>query len=99
MMRFLFGLVLGFITGACLAAFMAPAPGRQTRERLEEVWRERTGEETRARAQQAIGKAREGVEMARRRLEDALKAGREAQKEAEKEMKARHEEATKGPTD
>jgi hypothetical protein len=34
--------------------------------------------------------------MARRRLEEALKAGREAQKEAEKEMKARHEEATKG---
>ena len=75
MMRFLFGFVLGFITGACLAALMAPAPGRQTRERLEEVWRERTSEETRARAQQAIGKAREGVEMARRRLEEAQRPG------------------------
>jgi len=99
MMRLLFGFVLGFITGACLAAFMAPAPGRQTRQRLEEVWRERTSEETREGVQQAIGKAREGVEMARRRLEEALKAGREAQKEAEKEMKARHEEATKGSTE
>ena len=99
MMRFLFGLVLGFITGVCLAGLMAPAPGRQTRQRLEEVWRERTSEEVRARAQEAIGKAREGVEMARRRLEEALKAGRAAQKEAEKELKARHEEATKGSTD
>ena len=73
--------------------------GGSLRERVEEIWRERTSEETRARAQQAIGKAREGVEAARRRLEDALKAGKEAQKEAEKEMKARHEEATKGSTD
>jgi len=95
MMRFLCGFVLGFITGACLATLMAPAPGRHTRQRLEEVWRERTSEQTRARAKQAIARAREGVEMARRRLEEALRAGREAQKEAEKEMQARHEEATK----
>jgi gas vesicle protein len=96
MMRCLCGFVLGFITGACLATLMAPAPGRQTRQRVEEVWRERTSEETRARAQEAIKRAREGVEAARRRLEAALRAGREAQKEAEEEMQARREEAIKG---
>jgi gas vesicle protein len=96
MIRFLFGFVLGLITGACLAALMAPAPGRETRQRLEEVWRERTSEEMRARAQEAIKRAREGVETARRRLGEALRAGREAQQEAEEELQARREEAIKG---
>jgi len=96
MIRFLFGFVLGTIVGATCATLMAPAPGRETRERLEEVWRERTSEETRARAQEAVARAREGVGTARRRLEEALRSGREAQKEAEEEMRARHEEATKG---
>jgi gas vesicle protein len=96
MMRFLFGFILGAIAGAAWATLMAPAPGRETRQRLEEVWRERTSEETRELAQEAIRRAREGVETARRRLEDALRAGREAQKEAEEEMQARREEAIKG---
>jgi gas vesicle protein len=96
MIRFLFGFALGAIVGATCATLMAPAPGRQTRERVEEVWRERTGEEMRARAQQAVARAREGVETARRRLEEALKAGRETQKEAEEEMRARHKEAVEG---
>ena len=96
MIRFLFGFVLGAIVGAGWATLMAPAPGRETRERLEEAWRERTSEETRARAQEAIARARGGVETARRRLEEALRAGREAQEEAEEEMQARREEAIKG---
>lgn len=96
MMRFLFGFILGAIVGAAWATLAAPAPGRETRQRLEEVWRERTSEETRARAQEAIGRAREGVETARRRLEEALRAGREAREEAEEEMQARREEAVKG---
>ena len=99
MIRFLFGFVLGAIVGAGWATLMAPAPGRETRQRLEEVWRERTSEETRARAQDAVKRARAGVETARRRLEEALRAGREAQEEAEEEMRARHEEASKGSTD
>ncbi|UCH87127.1 MAG: YtxH domain-containing protein [Dehalococcoidia bacterium] len=94
-MRFLFGFVLGAIVGAAWATLMAPAPGHETRQRLEEAWRERTSEETRARAQEAIGKAREGVAAARHRLEEALRAGREAQEEAEEEMRAQREEAIK----
>jgi gas vesicle protein len=96
MMRFLRGFVLGFITGACLATLTAPARGRETRQRLEDAWRERTSEETREGVQGAIRRAREGVEAARRRLEEALRAGREAQKEAEEEMQARREEAIRG---
>ncbi len=96
MMRFLFGFILGAIVGACWATLMAPAPGRETRQRLEEAWRERTSEETRARAQDAIRRGREGVEAARRRLEEALRAGREAQEEAEEELQARREEAGRG---
>jgi gas vesicle protein len=96
MMRFLFGFVLGAIAGASWATLMAPAPGRETRQRLEEAWRERTSEETRVGVQEAIRRARAGVETARHRLEEALKAGHEAQEEAEEEMQARHEEAIKG---
>jgi gas vesicle protein len=96
MIRFLFGFALGAIVGATWATLMAPAPGRETRQRLEEVWRERTSEETQALAQDAVRRAREGVETARRRLEDALKAGREAQEETEEELRARREEAIKG---
>jgi gas vesicle protein len=96
MMRFLFGFVLGAIAGASWATLMAPAPGRETRQRLEEAWRERTSEETRERAQGAIRLARGGVETARQRLEEALRAGREAQEETEEEMRARREEAIKG---
>ena len=96
MIRFLFGFVLGAIAGASWATLMAPAPGRETRERLEEAWRERTSEETRERAQGAIRLARGGVETARHRLEEALRAGREAQEETEEEMRARREEAIKG---
>jgi gas vesicle protein len=96
MMRFLFGFVLGAIVGAAWATLMAPAPGRETRQRLEEAWRERTSEETQARAQEAVRRAREGVQTARQRLEEALKAGREAKEEAEEEMQARRKEAMKG---
>jgi len=96
MMRFLFGFILGAIVGASWATLMAPAPGRETRQRLEEAWRERTSEETQARAQEAVRRARGGVEAARHRLEEALKAGREAQKETEEELRARREEAIKG---
>jgi len=96
MIRFLFGFVLGAIVGASWATLMAPAPGRETRQRLEEAWRERTSEETRARAQEAVRRAREGVGTARRRLEEALRAGREAQEEAEEELQAQREEAIKG---
>jgi len=96
MIRFLFGFVLGAIAGASWATLMAPAPGRETRERLEEAWRERTSEETRERAQGAIRLARGGVETARHRLEEALRAGRQAQKETEEELQARREEAIKG---
>jgi gas vesicle protein len=99
MMRFLFGFILGAIVGASWATLMAPAPGRETRQRLEEAWRERTSEETQALAQQAVKRAREGVETARRRLEEALKAGREAQAETEEELRARREEAIKESTD
>ena len=95
-MRFLFGFVLGAIVGASWASLMAPAPGRETRQRLEEAWRERTSEETREGVQQAVRRAREGVEAARHRLEEALRAGREAQEEAEAEMLAQREEAIKG---
>ncbi len=95
MMRFLFGFILGAITGAAWATLMAPAPGRETRQRLEEAWRERTSEETRERAQGAIRLARGGVETARRRVEEALRAGREAKEEAEEEMQARREEVIK----
>jgi len=96
MMRFLFGFVLGALVGAAWATLMAPAPGRETRQRLEEAWRERTSEETREGVQKAVMRAREGVETARRRLEEALKAGREAQEETEEELRARREEAIKG---
>ena len=96
MMRFLFGFVLGAIVGASWATLMAPAPGRETRQRLEEAWRERTSEETREGIQEAIRRARAGVETARQRLEEAIKAGREAQEETEAEMLARREEAIKG---
>ncbi len=96
MIRFLFGFVLGAIVGASWATLMAPAPGRETRQRLEEAWRERTSEETRARAQEAVRLARGGVQTARRRVEEALKAGRQAQEEAEEEMQTRREEAIKG---
>ena len=96
MMRFLFGFVLGAIAGAAWATLMAPAPGQETRQRLEEAWRERTSEETQARAREAIRLARRGVETARRRLEEALRAGREAKEEAEEEMQGRREEAIKG---
>ncbi len=96
MMRFLFGFILGAITGAAWATLMAPAPGRETRQRLEEAWRERTSEETQARAQEAIRRTREGVETARRRVEEALRTGREAKEEAEEELRARREEAIKG---
>jgi gas vesicle protein len=99
MMRFLFGFILGAIVGASWATLMAPAPGRETRQRLEEAWRERTSEETQALAQQAVKRAREGVATARQRLEEALKAGREAQEETEEELRARREEATKESTD
>jgi gas vesicle protein len=95
MMRFLFGFVLGAIVGASWATLMAPAPGRETRQRLEEAWRERTSEETREGVQEAIRRARAGVETARQRLEEAIKAGREAQEETEAEMLARREEAIK----
>ncbi len=96
MIRFLFGFILGAIAGASWATLMAPAPGRETRQRLEEAWRERTSEETQARAQEAMRRAREGVGTARRRLEEALRAGREAQEETEEELQARREEAIKG---
>ena len=95
MMRFLFGFVLGAIVGASWATLMAPAPGRETRQRLEEAWRERTSEETREGVQEAMRRARAGVETARQRLEEAIKAGREAQEETEAEMLARREEAIK----
>jgi gas vesicle protein len=95
MMRFLFGFVLGAIVGASWATLMAPAPGRETRQRLEEAWRERTSEETREGIQEAIRRARAGVETARQRLEEAIKAGREAQEETEAEMLAQREEAIK----
>jgi len=96
MIRFLFGFVLGAIAGAAWATLMAPAPGQETRQRLEEAWRERTSEETQARAQGAIRLARGGVETARRRVEEAMRAGRQAQEEAEEEMQARREETIKG---
>jgi gas vesicle protein len=96
MMRFLFGFVLGAIVGAAWATLAAPAPGSETRHRLEEAWRERTSEETQARTQEAVRRAREGVQTARRRVEEALRAGREAQAEAEEEMQAQREEAIKG---
>jgi len=99
MIRFLFGFVLGAIVGAAWATLMAPAPGSETRHRLEEAWRERTSEETQARAQEAVRRAREGVGTARRRLEEALRAGREAQEEAEEEIQARREEAIKESPD
>lgn len=99
MIRFLFGFVLGAIVGASWATLMAPAPGRDTRHRLEEAWRERTSEETQARTQEAIKRAREGVQTARRRVEEALRAGREAQAEAEEEIQARREEAIKESPD
>jgi len=95
MIRFLFGFILGAIAGAAWATLMAPAPGQETRQRLEEAWRERTSEETRERAQGAIRLARGGVETARHRLEEALRAGRQAQKETEEELQARREEAIK----
>ncbi len=99
MIRFLFGFVLGAIVGACWATLMAPAPGRDTRHRLEEAWRERTSEETQARTQAAIKRAREGVQTARRRVEEALRAGREAQEETEQEMQAQRREAAQGSTE
>lgn len=87
---------MGALVGAAWATLMAPAPGRETRQRLEEAWRERTSEQTREGVQEAVRRAREGVDTARRRLEDALKAGREAQEETEEELRAQREEATKG---
>jgi gas vesicle protein len=95
MLRFLFGFVLGLIVGVVVATLLAPAPGRETRERLGQAWRERGSEETRAHAQEAMQRARATWETVRQRVQEAVRAGREAQAEAEAELRAQHEELIK----
>lgn len=95
MLRFLFGFVLGMIVGVAVASLLAPAPGRDTRERLGHAWRERGSEETRARAQEAMVRARATWETVRQRVQEAVLAGREAQVEAEEELRAHREELIK----
>lgn len=92
MLRFLLGFLLGMIVGMALAAMLAPASGRETRERLEHAWRERSSEETRARAQDAMVRARTTWETVRQRVQEAVQAGQEAQAEAEAELRAQHQE-------
>ncbi len=95
MLRFLIGFVLGMILGVAVATLVAPAPGRQTRERLGHAWRERRSEETRARTQEALHSARATWETVRHRVRQAVSAGREAQLEAEAELHAHHQELIK----
>ncbi len=92
MLRFLLGFVLGLILGLAIATLVAPAPGRETRERLGQAWRDRDTEETRARAQDAMAQARTAWETVRQRVQEAVRAGREAQDEAEAELRAQHQE-------
>ncbi|MDP2949194.1 MAG: YtxH domain-containing protein [Chloroflexota bacterium] len=95
MIRFLLGFILGVMAGLCLAICLAPTSGRQIRERLGEAWREGGGEETPTQAQEAMQRMRSGWETLRQRVEEAIRAGREAQTEAEQELRARREELAK----
>ena len=95
MIRFLLGFILGVITGLCLGTLLAPTSGRQIRERLGEAWREGGGEGTSTQAQEAMQRMRSAWETLRKRVEEAIRAGREAQAETEEELRARREEAVK----
>ena len=81
-----FGVLLGLATGAGLATLFTPVSGEKVRqqaaEKAPELWRHR--EEL----------AREATSTVRSRLDQALRAGREAAREAEEESRHRFERLT-----
>ena len=76
----LLAFILGAVGGAALALLYAPAPGRETRERLAEK-----AEEARARAAEAADKGREVLTQGRETLSTAIERGREAYQQARRD--------------
>jgi len=73
----LLAFLLGAIGGAAVALLYAPAPGRETRERLGEKARE-----GRERANEAAQKGRQILKDGRETLTTAIERGREAYQQA-----------------
>jgi gas vesicle protein len=83
MFRFLFGLIMGVGVGVVAGAMLAPSE-REAREQA-------AGKE----ASDLAPVARSPWEAFRRRLAEAAKAGTEAAREMEEELRARHRELVK----
>ena len=83
MFRFLFGLIMGLGAGVVAGAMLAPSE-RDAREQA-------AGKE----AADLAPVARSPWEAFRRRLAEAARAGSEAAREMEEEMRARHRELVK----
>jgi len=83
MFRFLFGLIMGLGVGVVAGAMLAPSE-REAREQA-------TGQE----AADLAPVARSPLDVFRRRLAEAARAGSEAAREMEEELQARHRELTK----
>jgi len=83
MFRFLFGLILGAGVGVVAGAMLAPSE-REAREQA-------AGKE----ASDLAPAVRSPLDAFRQRLAEAAKAGAEAAREVEEEMRARHRELVK----
>jgi hypothetical protein len=83
MFRFLFGLIMGLGVGVVAGAMLAPSE----REALEQAGGKEAGD--------LAPVARSPWEAFRRRLAEAARAGAEAARETEEEMRARHRELVK----
>jgi gas vesicle protein len=79
----LLAFILGATAGAAVALLYAPAPGRETRERLGEKARE-----GRQRAEDAAVKGRELLNQGRETLSNAIERGREAYRQAREQENA-----------
>jgi gas vesicle protein len=73
--------LLGAVAGAAVALLYAPAPGRDTREFLNEK-----AKEGRERANEAAQKGREAFRQGRETLTSAIERGREAYQQARKDQ-------------
>ncbi len=83
MFRFVFGLILGLGVGAVAGAMLAPSE----REAREQPAAKEAGEGAAA--------VRSPWQLFRQRLAEAARAGAEAAREMEEEMRAHHKELTK----
>jgi gas vesicle protein len=76
--------LVGAVAGAAAALLYAPAPGRETREYLNEKAREGRARaaEAAAKGREAVAKGREAVNRSRDTVASAVERGREAYQQA-----------------